>query len=42
MDVPEEAVGSCIEKLGTRKGEMQNRRPARMDAPSEFIVPSAA
>ena len=24
MDVPEAAVGSCIEKLGTRKGEMQN------------------
>jgi len=24
MDVPEEAVGTCIEKLGMRKGEMQN------------------
>ncbi|MEO0407326.1 MAG: translational GTPase TypA, partial [Cyanobacteria bacterium P01_A01_bin.135] len=24
MDVPDEAVGSCIERLGQRKGEMQN------------------
>ena len=24
MDVPEAAVGSCIERLGVRKGEMQN------------------
>ncbi|MCX5929455.1 MAG: GTP-binding protein [Synechococcus sp. LacPavin_0920_WC12_MAG_50_7] len=24
LDVPEESVGNCIEKLGVRKGEMQN------------------
>ncbi|MDM7952108.1 MAG: translational GTPase TypA [Cyanobium sp. CZS 25K] len=41
MDVPEEAVGSCIEKLGMRKGEMQNME-ATSDGRTqlEFVVPS--
>ncbi|MCT0208052.1 translational GTPase TypA [Synechococcus sp. CS-1332] len=41
MDVPEEAVGSCIEKLGIRKGEMQNME-ATSDGRTqlEFVVPS--
>ena len=41
MDVPEPAVGSCIEKLGTRKGEMQNMETSADDRTQlEFIVPS--
>ena len=41
MDVPEEAVGSCIEKLGTRKGEMQNMETSADGRTQlEFIVPS--
>jgi GTP-binding protein len=41
MDVPEAAVGSCIEKLGTRKAEMQNME-AGTDGRTqlEFVVPS--
>ncbi len=41
MDVPETAVGSCIEKLGTRKGEMQNMETSADGRTQlEFIVPS--
>ena len=41
MDVPEAAVGSCIEKLGTRKGEMQNMETSADGRTQlEFIVPS--
>ena len=41
MDVPEPAVGSCIEKLGTRKGEMQNMETSADGRTQlEFIVPS--
>ncbi len=41
MDVPEEAVGSCIEKLGVRKGEMQNMETSNDGRTQlEFIVPS--
>jgi GTP-binding protein len=41
MDVPEEAVGSCIEKLGTRKGEMQNMETSSDGRTQlEFVVPS--
>nr|YP_002048923.1 tyrosine binding protein [Paulinella chromatophora]ACB42713.1 tyrosine binding protein [Paulinella chromatophora] len=41
MDVPEEAVGACIEKLGVRKAEMQNMETG-IDGRTqlEFIVPS--
>jgi GTP-binding protein len=41
MDVPEEAVGACIEKLGTRKAEMQNMETGQDGRTQlEFIVPS--
>ena len=41
MDVPEAAVGSCIEKLGTRKGEMQNMETGADNRTQlEFVVPS--
>ena len=41
MDVPEAAVGSCIEKLGTRKGEMQNMETGSDKRTQlEFVVPS--
>ena len=41
LDVPEEAVGGCIERLGQRKGEMQNM----MVSPNgrtqlEFVIPA--
>ena len=41
MDVPETAVGSCIEKLGVRRGEMQNMETGNDDRTQlEFVVPS--
>ncbi len=41
MDVPEEAVGSCIEKLGIRRGEMQNMETGSDGRTQlEFVVPS--
>jgi GTP-binding protein len=41
MDVPEEAVGTCIEKLGIRKGEMQNMETSSDGRTQlEFIVPA--
>jgi GTP-binding protein len=41
MDVPEDAVGSCIEKLGMRKGEMQNMETgADGRTQLEFVVPA--
>ncbi|MCT0200854.1 translational GTPase TypA [Synechococcus sp. CS-1325] len=41
MDVPEEAVGNCIEKLGMRKGEMQNMETgADGRTQLEFVVPA--
>ncbi len=41
MDVPEESVGSCIEKLGSRKGEMQNMETGSDGRTQlEFVVPS--
>ncbi|WP_320674484.1 translational GTPase TypA [Prochlorococcus sp. MIT 1341] len=41
MDVQEEAVGSCIEKIGCRKGEMKNMEVG-LDGRTqlEFLVPS--
>ena len=41
LDVPEESVGNCIEKLGVRKGEMQNMETG-IDKRTqlEFVVPS--
>ena len=41
MDVPEESVGGCIEKLGIRKGEMQNMETTSDNRTLlEFVVPS--
>ncbi|MGB7564564.1 MAG: translational GTPase TypA, partial [Prochlorococcaceae cyanobacterium] len=41
MDVPEESVGSCIEKLGLRKGEMQNMETGSDGRTQlEFVVPA--
>ncbi len=41
MDVPEEAVGTCIEKLGSRRAEMQNMENGSDGRTQlEFLVPS--
>ena len=41
LDVPEASVGSCIERLGTRKGEMQNMETGEDNRTQmEFVVPS--
>lgn len=41
LDVPEEAVGSCIERLGERKGEMQNMQATEGNrTQAEFVVPA--
>ncbi len=41
MDVPEPAIGACIEKLGARKGEMQNMETGKDGRTQlEFLVPS--
>jgi GTP-binding protein len=41
LDVPEEAVGTCIERLGQRKGEMQDMQTgANGRTQLEFIVPA--
>jgi GTP-binding protein len=41
LDVPEEGVGGCIEKLGTRKAEMQNMENTNDGRTQlEFVVPA--
>jgi GTP-binding protein len=41
LDVPEEAVGACIERLGQRKGEMQDMQPgAGGRTQLEFVIPA--
>jgi GTP-binding protein len=41
LDVPEEAVGPCIERLGQRKGEMQDMQPgAGGRTQLEFVIPA--
>ena len=41
LDVPEEAVGNCIERLGIRKGEMQNMETGTDNRTQlEFVVPA--
>ncbi|NET00422.1 MAG: translational GTPase TypA [Sphaerospermopsis sp. SIO1G2] len=41
LDVPADAVGSCIERLGQRKAEMQDMQPGAGDRTQlEFIVPA--
>jgi GTP-binding protein len=41
LDVPEEAVGSCIERLGQRKGEMQDMQVGGNGRSQlEFVIPA--
>ena len=41
MDVPSQAVGACIEKLGIRRGEMQNMETGSDGRTQlEFVIPS--
>ncbi|HGY5557293.1 MAG TPA: translational GTPase TypA [Prochlorococcus sp.] len=41
IDVPESAVGTCIEKLGVRRGEMQNMETGSDGRTQlEFVIPS--
>ena len=41
LDVPEEAVGACIERLGQRKGEMQDMQVgANGRTQLEFVIPA--
>lgn len=41
LDVPEEAVGSCIERLGQRKGEMQDMQVgANGRTQIDFVIPA--
>ncbi|MDJ0509699.1 MAG: translational GTPase TypA [Crocosphaera sp.] len=41
LDVPEEAVGACIERLGQRKGEMQDMQTGVNGRTQlEFVVPA--
>jgi GTP-binding protein len=40
LDVPDDAVGPCIEKLGTRKAEMQNMEANTGRTQLEFVVPA--
>ena len=40
VDVPEECVGTVMEKMGTRKGELQSMQPQGNRTKLEFLVPS--
>ncbi|KKI98114.1 translational GTPase TypA [Prochlorothrix hollandica] len=41
LDVPEEGVGGCIERLGQRRGEMQNMEiSSNGRAQLEFVIPA--
>ncbi len=40
VDVPEECVGTVMEKMGTRKGELQSMHPQGSRMRLEFLVPS--
>lgn len=41
LDVPEEAVGSCMERLGQRRGEMQDMRVTGDGRTTlEFVIPA--
>ncbi len=41
LDVPEEAVGGCIERLGQRKGEMQDMQVGTTSRTQlEFVIPA--
>ncbi len=40
IDVPEECVGTVMEKMGTRKGELQSMQPQGARTRLEFLIPS--
>lgn len=40
LDVPEVAVGACIERLGQRKGEMQDMQNSNGRTQLEFVIPA--
>jgi GTP-binding protein len=41
LDVPEDSMGSCIERLGQRRGEMQNMQMGgNSRAQLEFVIPA--
>lgn len=40
IDVPEEYMGSVMEKMGTRKGELQHMQPQGSRMRIEFLIPS--
>ena len=40
LDVPEAAVGSCIERLGQRKGEMKDMQSGGGRTQLEFVIPA--
>ncbi len=40
LDVPEDAVGSCIERLGQRKGEMKDMQTSVGRTQLEFVIPA--
>jgi GTP-binding protein len=40
LDVPEEAVGACIERLGQRKGEMKDMQNSQGRTQLEFTIPA--
>ena len=40
LDVPESAVGSCIERLGQRKGEMKDMQNSSGRTQLEFVIPA--
>ena len=40
LDVPEAAVGSCIERLGQRKGEMKDMQNNGARTQLEFVIPA--
>ena len=40
IDVPEECVGTVMEKMGTRKGELQSMQPQGSRTRLEFLIPS--
>ncbi|MBR4318798.1 MAG: translational GTPase TypA [Oscillospiraceae bacterium] len=40
IDVPEECVGTVMEKMGTRKGELQSMQPQGNRTRLEFLIPS--
>ncbi|MCC5897589.1 MAG: translational GTPase TypA [Phormidium sp. BM_Day4_Bin.17] len=40
LDVPEDAVGGCMERIGERKGEMQDMRMTAGRSQLEFVIPA--